>query len=96
MTLSRVAGRGRILGSPWKPLDRSSRYVMVMMSVFALAMLAAGDGLLALLWLCAAGPLALGLALSIANAGGIVWCRLVATGYTACILIGLGWTMPWR
>ena len=93
INMGREAGRGRMIGSPWKPLDPASRYVMVIMSVFAFVMLMAVDGLLALLWLFVAGPLALGLALAIANAGGIIWCRLVTTGYTACILIGLGWAM---
>ncbi len=86
-------GHGRMVGSPWKQLDPSSRYVMVIMSVFAFVMLMAVNGLLALLWLCAAGPLALGFALIIANAGGVTWCRMVTTGYVACVLIGLGWTM---
>lgn len=93
LNAGRGPGRGWGVGSQWKPLDRSSRYVMWIMSLFAFVMLMAVDGLLALLWLCAAGPLALGFALIIANAGGLVWCRLVTTGYTACVLIGLGWAM---
>ena len=85
----------RPLGTPLKQLDRASRYVMVMMSVFALVMLAAVDGFYSLLWLFVAGPMALGFAMFIANAGGTVWSRLVATGYTACVFIGVGLMMAW-
>lgn len=87
--LKRGSGRGRMVGEPMKELDRGAKIFVISMGLFAFVMLMAIDGLYAILWLAGAGPFSLALAAVVAQMGGVVWCRLVATGYAALLFIGL-------
>lgn len=78
-------GRGHQIGSPLPVRDAGARWSMVGVSAFALVLLLAIDGFLALIWGVALGPFMVGVTFMISGMGGRRWQHGVAVVYALLV-----------